>query len=496
MASWYYNGRTTSAVADMDTELHLGYDVMVSSAETLAEGGQAPPLPPKTPPSPGVGSLQSMASTVTSSDLLPYHYTSALPKETWYWLSLQVAVPFLIAGVGTIGAGILLGEVEEWEVFRHIKALFILVPALVGLKGNLDTCLASRLCTQANLGNLASWKNIWKLFLCNIALVQVQSIVASLTAACFAITVSALMDGLPDYRHALLMAASAVTTATTACFFLDTLMIVLIVASHRLGINPDNVVCLMAGSFGDIVSLSVLSTLSSAFFQIHETMWWMFILIIVGFVLMLPLWMWLALRHKHTAVVLRQGWTPVLSALFISGLGGIVLDKVVGDFKGFVVFNPIVNGIGGNLASVQASRTATMLHATNPMGVLSDYSPMCVSPFRALFYGVPSAKSARILIAIALPGQALFAFVADYIHNGVSTITAEFMTAYLVVVLVQVMIILYLTHVLAHFMWRRKLDPDNSTIPYLTACADLLGTILLAAAFMLLRLNHTPYGED
>ncbi|XP_034230964.1 solute carrier family 41 member 1-like isoform X3 [Thrips palmi] len=481
---------------DMDTELHLGYGVMGSSAEILAEGGQAPPLQPKTPPSPGVGSLQSMSSTVTATDLLPYQPYSP-PKETWYWLSLQVTVPFLIAGVGTIGAGLLLGTVEDWEVFKHIKALFILVPSLVGLKGNLDTCLASRLCTQANLGNLKTWKNCWKLFVSNIALVQVQSIVASLTAAAFAITVSVFMDGLPDYRHALLMAASAVTTATTACFVLDSLMMALIVASHRLNINPDNVVCLMAGSFGDIVSLSVLSTLSNAFFLIHETMWWVFILIIVGFLLMLPFWVWLALRHKHTAVVLRQGWTPVLSALFISGLGGIVLDKVVGDFKGFVLFNPIVNGIGGNLASVQASRTATMLHSTSVMGVLSDHSPMCVSPIKALFYGVPSAKSARVLIAVALPGQALFAVIADYIHNGMhSTITFEFMVAYLVVVLLQVMIILYLTHLLAHFMWRRKLDPDNSTIPYLTACADLLGTILLACAFMLLKLNGTPYGED
>lgn len=58
------------------------------------------------------------------------------------------------------------------------------------------------------------------------------------------------------------------------------------------------------------------------------------------------------------------------------------------------------------------------------------------------------------------------------------------------------MIILYLTHLLAHFMWRRKLDPDNSTIPYLTACADLLGTILLALAFTVLSLNGTPYGAD
>lgn len=64
-----------------------------------------------------------------------------------------------------------------------------------------------------------------------------------------------------------------------------------------------------------------------------------------------------------------------------------MLDKVVGDFPGFVVFNPIVNGIGGNLASVQASRTATMLHSTSVMGVLSDRSPMCVSPIKALFHG-------------------------------------------------------------------------------------------------------------
>lgn len=57
----------------------------------------------------------------------------------------------------------------------------------------------------------------------------------------------------------------------------------------------------------------------------------------------------------------------------------------------------------------------------------------------SVFLAVPSAKSARILIAIALPGQALFAFVADYIHNGMkSLITPEFMAAYLVVVLLQV----------------------------------------------------------
>lgn len=36
------------------------------------------------------------------------------------------------------------------------------------------------------------------------------------------------------------------------------------------------------------------------------------------------------------------------------------------------------------------------------------------------------------------------------------------------------------------WMWRRKIDPDNSAIPYLTALGDLLGTSFLAIAFLFL----------
>jgi len=42
-------------------------------------------------------------------------------------------------------------------------------------------------------------------------------------------------------------------------------------------------------------------------------------------------------------------------------------------------------------------------------------------------------------------------------------------------------------------MWRWKIDPDNSTIPYLTALGDLLGSSLLALAFLFLRSIHSDY---
>jgi len=63
---------------------------------------------------------------------------------------------------------------QHWPVFKEVSELFILVPALLGLKGNLDMCLASRLSTQANLGNMVSAKDIWGQVVGNVALVQVK----------------------------------------------------------------------------------------------------------------------------------------------------------------------------------------------------------------------------------------------------------------------------------------------------------------------------------
>ncbi|XP_026733981.1 solute carrier family 41 member 2-like isoform X2 [Trichoplusia ni] len=57
-------------------------------------------------------------------------------EERWWTTLMQVAVPFFIAGCGTIGAGLVLGTVRDWDVFINVSAIFVLVPSLSGLKGN------------------------------------------------------------------------------------------------------------------------------------------------------------------------------------------------------------------------------------------------------------------------------------------------------------------------------------------------------------------------
>lgn len=40
------------------------------------------------------------------------HHMSGIKQEKWWQTTIQVAIPFFIAGIGTIGAGIILGHVE------------------------------------------------------------------------------------------------------------------------------------------------------------------------------------------------------------------------------------------------------------------------------------------------------------------------------------------------------------------------------------------------
>lgn len=119
-------------------------------------------------------------------------------------------------------------------------------------------------------------------------------------------------------------------------------------------------------------------------------------------------------------------------------MGGLVLDAAVDVFKGFVVFQPIINGIGGNLVSVQASKISTMLHQSSIIGIVPPHTSICEPPWRALIKGVPYARTAKILILMSIPGQIVFIYVADYIHMGESTIGPAFVSSYLFVSLLQV----------------------------------------------------------
>ena len=70
--------------------------------------------------------------------------------EGWAATSLQIGLPFLVAGLGMVAAGLVLNLVQTWPTFTEIQPMMVMVPALLGLKGNLEMTLASRLSTVSS----------------------------------------------------------------------------------------------------------------------------------------------------------------------------------------------------------------------------------------------------------------------------------------------------------------------------------------------------------
>ncbi|KYN06849.1 Solute carrier family 41 member 2 [Cyphomyrmex costatus] len=220
--------------------------------------------------------------------------------------------------------------------------------------------------------------------------------------------------------------------------FTDFVLIAVIMIFYRYKMNPYNLATPLAASIGDVVSISILSTVASEFYKRLYTEVWILYIVIGMYLVLLPIWIIIVLKNKYTRTVLKSGWVPILSALMISGGGGLVLERMIDSYKGSEVFQLVINGIGGNLVSVQASRMSTMLHPTSILGILPPHDKICLTSWNALFMGSIYAKTARLLLAMATPGQLIFVFIANALNPGDWKIHVYFVFFYVTASLLQV----------------------------------------------------------
>lgn len=420
-----------------------------------------------------------------------------LPKESSGVMALQILVPFLLAGFGTVSAGMVLDVVQHWEVFKKVTEVFILVPALLGLKGNLEMTLASRLSTAVNIGKMDSPIEKWNLIIGNLALKQVQATVVGFLAAVAAIILGWIPEGKYYLNHSILLCSSSVATAFIASLLQGIIMVGVIVGSKKTGINPDNVATPIAASFGDLITLAILAWISQGLYACLETYYYISPLVGVFFLALTPIWIIIAAKHPATRTVLHSGWEPVITAMVISSIGGLILDTTVSDpnLVGIVVYTPVINGIGGNLVAIQASRISTYLHLHSIPGELPEEPKTCYYPCRTFFGPGVNNKSAQVLLLLVIPGHLIFLYTIHLMKSGHTSLTVIFIVVYLFAAVLQVFTLLWIADWMVHHFWRKGKDPDSFSIPYLTALGDLLGTALLALSFHFLWLIGDRDGD-
>lgn len=418
-------------------------------------------------------------------------------KERWYTVLLEVLFPFFIAGFGMVAAGVVLDKVQHWELYKSINAIYTLIPALLGLKGNLEMTLASRLSTQTNMGMLCDKSSALNAILGNFALTQCQAIVVGFLASMGALVLELVGDGEIDYKNAIVLIVGSMSTASFASLALAGLMMCVIILSKKLKINPDNIATPIAASLGDLVTLTILSFFCTFLYYIKHFIW-IHVFIFMLFIILIPVFAYYSYKNEFVKDALYNGWIPIILAMLISSTGGWIMGYAVDLYTDIAVFQPVVNGVGGNLVAIFASRLSTVLHQTSEIGVKAEWAPKkwYKYPFDTFFSKKnPESSSAIVLSLLALPGHIVFYLTITRIkmvnhedsYNPATT-TISFISFYLTMSTLQVIILFLVCYWLVHTAWSHNKNPDNISIPYLTAIGDLLGTAFLAICFHALYL--------
>ena len=216
-------------------------------------------------------------------------------------------------------------------------------------------------------------KELKRMIIGNLVLVQLQAIVVGFLAALVSILMGWVPQGHFDVQHALVLCSSSIATASIASlglgtsdrnpmlsvdfltafdthYYLGMIMILVVILSHKCQINPDNIATPIAASLGDLTTLAILAGIGGFLFRIigmrdrsnitsiwsdHllDTYTWLPVLITICFLILIPIWTMICARNEYVRDVLLHGWSvrnrlssletcsprsPILAAMLIS----------------------------------------------------------------------------------------------------------------------------------------------------------------------------------
>merc|ERR550532_3450006 len=154
--------------------------------------------------------------------------------------------------------------------------------------------------TASNLGHLDDPKVAISTIFGNLVLVQCQGIVVGFLASLCGLAMGWLPIAKAHYEQALLLCASAIVTASLASFVLALIMVIVIVLARKFRCNPDNIATPIAASLGDVTTLGLLAWIADILYNDLEKELFTAHIIIGGYFLILPLFLYLAWNNKHT----------------------------------------------------------------------------------------------------------------------------------------------------------------------------------------------------
>lgn len=382
----------------------------------------------------------------------------------------------VVSSITGLIAGVVLAHVTG--TLQDLPGLLLLVPAAVGMRGNVFGALSSRLGTAVHMGTFRLSRRLDTDVGQNLGAAVLLSLTLSLVLGAAA-KGFAVIFAVP---HSISLADFIVVSVVGGLIPIVVVMAITVgvsALSARRGWDLDNVAAPVVTAAADSVTLPSL-VLATGLVSLR---WTTPILAVLCTVLGVGSLI-VGLRATKLKVLRRivQESTPVLIASgCISILAGKVeelkLDGIIRNYEILLVLLPPLLSISGSLAGIFSARLSSKLH----LGMLETQNRSVSAILEDLAFVYALSIAIFTVLGAATIGV-----------GRMSDLSSPSSWLVFATALIAGLIATSLTNIMAYYLafttYRFSLDPDNFGIPMTAAVSDLLGAISFVLTLVVLRL--------
>ncbi len=387
----------------------------------------------------------------------------------------QGLAALLVSSGGDLLAGLTLGAITG--TLADLPGLLVLVPAAIGMRGNVFGALGSRLGTSIHAGTFSVSRRSDTVVGQNIIASMALSLSISFALAILAKAVS-IGFGLPHTISVSYFIVISIVGGAISSVFVLLLTIGVAAGSVRFGWDMDNVAAPLVTAAGDMVTLP---SLFLATFIVGPGIVTPILAAVTGIIAVGALVAALRSGLPIALRILRESVPILLIAGLIDVVAGLTIEKRLESFLTFpallVLVPPFLEDTGA-LGGILSARLASKLH-------LGTIEPSNVPPRVARDDFVLIFVFAVPVFTLVAVSSDIAASVAGLASPGVVKMVLISLIGGFMATVIAIGIVYYG----AIATYRLGLDPDNHGIPLITSSMDLVGAFTLILAIVLVGVH-------
>ncbi|WP_237698502.1 magnesium transporter [Pyrococcus sp. NA2] len=332
--------------------------------------------------------------------------------------------------------------------------ILVILPGLMGMRGNIFGAMASRFSTLLYLGEVEPkimdrnvWKNVLMSILISLIPVMLLWFIGTIKVREVEVAIAVLLIIIVStiYTSLLLGVATAFTT----------------IIPYRKGLDPDAIAAPVITSIADLVTIPLLV----AFILLYPYRS-IFLGFTIGALLIVIALKLISKIEREDLRLFKELLTIIGGLAVLSSITGSILEsysELIEKVAIFSVMYPMVLDTTGNLSSIIGAKTSTRLHLEGIERIFNSRILKEITVYSILAF------------PLGLIGNVIGMSLTRAILKVKATIIPQFILLYPLFAF-GVMWIAYFLAILAE---KANLDPDNVTVPTITTLSDVFSTLFI-----------------